>query len=292
MTDNSDEKMIAQRRAIQKIELLPSIPIVLQKIISTSSDPHSSALDMQNIIIKDQSISAAILRLANSAYYGYAKHVEDIVRAIVVIGFNTAVSVAISVSVLKTVAEKIDGEEFDKNEFWKHCIGAGEAGRIIAGEINYENPSRAYLLGLLHDIGKVALSFINKSDFDDAVFESRAVDTELFNSEKQIFGFDHQEAGEWLCTRWQLPESIIAGVRYHHAIEECPEEFVPEALVGHIANILTKSAKIGNSGNEQVPLINPQVEKMLHFKTKSFKSAKKALLEKREEIDNFLELLL
>ncbi len=190
------------------------------------------------------------------------------------------------------MAEKIDGKEFDKNEFWKHCIGAGEAGRIIAGEVNYKNPSRAYLLGLLHDIGKVALSFINKSDFDDAVFESRAVETELFNSEKQIFGFDHQEAGEWLCTRWQLPESIIAGVRYHHAVDDCPEEYLPEALVGHVANILTKSAKIGNSGNEQISQINSHAHKMLKLTTKSFESAKKVLLKKREEIDNFLDFLL
>ncbi len=106
MTDNSDDKLMLQRRAIQKIELLPSIPIVLQKIIATSGDPHSSAQDMQDIIIKDQSMTAAILKLANSAYYGYAKHVEDIVRAIVVIGFNTAVSVAISVSVLKDSGRK------------------------------------------------------------------------------------------------------------------------------------------------------------------------------------------
>ncbi|MFC1513987.1 HDOD domain-containing protein, partial [candidate division KSB1 bacterium] len=127
----SSDDMIGRRRAIQKIELLPTIPIMLQKIIETSNDPKSSAKDLQDTIVKDQSISSAILKLANSAYYGYAKAVEDIQRAVIVIGFNMAVSVAISVSVLKTVATKVTGDEFSPIEFWKHTIASGEAAKIL-----------------------------------------------------------------------------------------------------------------------------------------------------------------
>ncbi len=274
------------------MELLPSIPVVLQKIISTSNNQKSSAQDLQDIIVKDQSISAAILKLANSAYYGYAKHVEDITRAIIVIGFNTAVSVAVSVSVLKTLADKVDGDEFNKVEFWKHSIATGEAGRIIANEIAYENPARAYLIGLLHDIGKVALSFINQSEFDEAVFEARALNLELHICEDKTFGFNHQDAGNWLCTRWQLPDSIIAGIQYHHSIDVCPHAFQREALIAHISNFLVKNNGIGNSGDEMVLPINSLAESKLKLTSKNLNNAKKALLDKRKEIDNFLELLL
>ena len=199
---------------------------------------------------------------------------------------------AVSVSVLKSLANKIGGEEFNKIAFWKHSIAAGEAGRIIAIETNYENPARAYIIGLLHDIGKVALSFINKSEFDEAVFEARALSSELYKCEDKIFGFNHQDAGNWLCTRWQLPELIIAGIKYHHSIEACPAAFQQEALLAHISNFLVKDNGIGNSGGDIIPSINDLAESKLKLTPKKLNNAKKSLLDKRNEIDNFLELLL
>ena len=289
MPDNFTNKKILKRRAIQKIELLPSIPVVLQKIIATSSDPNTSAQDLQKIILKDQSITGAILKLANSAYYGYTRGIDDIGSAVVVIGFNTAVSVAISVSVFKTLSQKINDDEFNRKEFWKHTISAGEAARILAKEINYEFAGRAHIIGLLHDIGKVVLSFLFTTDFGDAVFEARTVNKELFVCEKQVFGFDHQDAGSWLGERWKLPESILAGIKYHHAIDDCPEQMQTEALIGHVANYIAKSAHFGNSGDEQLPHLHPLVESKLNITQEMLSKVENTLEKKREEIDTFLE---
>lgn len=278
-----------QRRAIQKIALLPSIPVVLQKIIETSGDPNASAHDLQETLMKDQSICAAILKLANSAYYGYAREVDDIERAVVIIGFNTSVSVAISVSVLKSLSGKSEAKEFNKEEFWKHTIAVGETARIFARLINYEFVSRAYITGLVHDIGKVVLSFLNSTDFDDAVFECRAVEKPLYDCEKDFFGFDHQDAGKWLGERWHLPESIIAGIKYHHHLEGCPDEFLNEALIVHAANRLVKSVKFGNSGNEVLSEIHPLVEEKLGITSEILETAKEKLKKAEEHIENFLQ---
>jgi len=290
MTDKSEnEKIIQKRRAIQKIEFLPSIPVMLQRIIAISNDPHSSAQDLQETIIKDQSISAAVLKLANSAYYGYPRSVGDISRAVVIIGFKTVVSVAICVSVFKSLSDKFTSREFSTEEFWKHTIAAGEAAKILAQNIKYEFSSLAYIIGLLHDIGKIALSFSNPSQFDDAVFDSRALDKPLHSCEEQIFGFDHQTAGGWLGERWQLPESILAGIKYHHNIEACPENLQDEAIIAHTANYLAKSAKFGNSGDERLRKLHPFVETKLNITSGTLEKVKSELEKKREEINMFLE---
>ncbi len=292
VSKNDDKYLVEQRRAIQKIELLPSIPITLQKIIETSSDPNSSAEDMQNTIEKDQAISAAILKLANSAYYGYARQVNDIKQAIIVIGFNTAVSVAISISVLKTLSEKFQCKEFNLVDFWRHTIATGETARIIAREIEFPLQSQAYIFGLLHDIGKVVLFFLHGSDFDDAVFESRTLKNPLHSVESKIFGFDHQTAGGWLADRWKLPEAIVSGIKYHHDIESCPKDFISEALITHAANYIVKAAEFGNSGDNSIPDLHTKVLTDLKLNMKTIKHITSALELKRKEIDAFLEMIL
>jgi len=291
LSKESEEQIISKRRAIQKIALLPSIPIILQKIIETSSNPTASAHDLQETIIKDQSISAAILKLANSAYYGYVRGVDDVERAVIIIGFNTAVSVAISVSVLKSISDKMESQEFSKEDFWIHTIASGEAAKILAIQMDYEFVSRAYIVGLIHDIGKVVLSFIDPAEFDDAVFEARAVGKPLYECETQIFNFNHQDAGQWLGEKWQLPENIIAGIQYHHKIDSCPDNFITEALIAHAANHIAKSVKFGNSGDEMIHDLHPFVEKKLKLNSKKIEAAKEELQKSREEIDNFLQAI-
>ncbi|MFC1732972.1 HDOD domain-containing protein [candidate division KSB1 bacterium] len=286
------ENLVKQRRAIQKITLLPSIPPMLQKIIQISADPSSSAEDLQKTIEKDQSIAAAILRLANSAYYGYSREVSDIKNAIVIIGFKTSVSIAISVSVLKTMSAQFTGKEFDKNEFWKHTIATGEAARLIAIKTGYSNSSQAYIIGLLHDIGKVVLHFLNGRDFEDAVFDARAMDEPLHKFETQIFGFDHQTAGSWLGDRWKLPLSIISGIQYHHNIKSCPKDHLMDALIAHVANYSAKTAKLGDSGDRQIPRLSTYVKSKLHLDNQKLKEISTELEKKREEIDLYLETIL
>ena len=213
MTNQSDnEKIIQKRRTIQKIEFLPSIPVMLQRIIAISIE-----------------------------------------------------------------------------EFWKHTFAAGEAAKILAEKINHEFSSRAYIIGLLHDIGKIVLSFSNSSQFDDAVFDSRALNKPLYSCEEKIFGFDHQTAGGWLGERWQLPESILAGIKYHHNIEACPENLQNEAIIAHAANYLAKSAKFGNSGDERLWNLHPLVETKLNITSGTLDKVKSELEKKREEINMFLE---
>lgn len=289
--DNND-KVNLKRRAIQKIEILPSIPAALQKIIEVSADPTSSALDMQTTIEKDQSISAAILKLANSAYYGYARQVDDIKQAIIVIGFNTAVSVAVSISVLKTLDEQIESTEFDLSKFWEHTIFTGEAARLVAQAANYPLVSKAYVFGLLHDIGKIVMFFIEPQSYEDAVFEARTMNHPLYECEFRTFGFDHQEAGSWLAEKWKLPKSIISAIAHHHSVDSCESEFAQEAYIANIANYITKSGKFGLNVESMTPRFDDKAFRQLKLNSKILKETTQNLEKKRKEVETFLELIL
>jgi len=247
---------------------------------------------MQNTIERDQSIAAAILKLANSAYYGYARQISDIKQAVIVIGFNTAVSVAISISVLKALTERFESAEFNLSEFWKHTIFTGEAARMIARETDFPLVSQAYIIGLLHDLGKIVQFYLNAQDFEDALFESRTLKKPLNDCESKIFGFDHQDAGAWLGDKWKLPQAIVAGMKHHHDVETCPKKFWKEVYIANAANYIVNKGKFGMSGNGGSAILHKKADESMKIDPKTFDHITAALELKRKEVDAFLDTII
>jgi HD-like signal output (HDOD) protein len=151
------ELEIKRRRIIEEIKGLPTLPVIMLKILECIDDPHSSANDLRNIIINDIAISSKVLSLSNSAYYGYKKGILDITRAIVFLGFETVIDVALSVSLGSLLNPYKNNLIISLSDLWEHSIAAGEAGRLCAKEKFYPYQERAFLIGLMHDIGKIAL---------------------------------------------------------------------------------------------------------------------------------------
>jgi len=282
----SDQK----RRFIQKITILPTIPVVFYKIIQCADDPKSSASDLKNTILNDQSISAKVLNLANSAYYGFMKQVKDVTQAIVVLGFDTVVDVAISVSILKAF-EGIKSEEFDKEKFWIHSLAAAETAKLIGKKKNLGSLEFYFVLGLLHDIGKVILSNFFTDDYDTALLDARASDSYIRESEKKIFGFDHTDAGGWLGEKWKFPNRIILPIRFHHQIEKLPADFNEEIYITYLANYLASVSEIGFSGNYKEPFLNEIVLTKLSFNNDDVTALTKQLKKLTPKIETFFEAL-
>ena len=178
-----------KRILIQRIKILPTIPVIFHRILQCTEDPKSSASDLKETILKDQSISAKILNLANSAYYGYMKKVEDITQAIVILGFDTIIDVAVSVSVLKAFND-IRIEVFEKEKFWMHSLATAETSKLISKYLQEKSLEVYFIIGLLHDIGKVILSYFFSEDYDTVIFDTRVSNSYVYESEKKVFGFD------------------------------------------------------------------------------------------------------
>jgi HD-like signal output (HDOD) protein len=135
-------------------------------------------------------------------------------------------------------------------QFWEHNIAAGQAARIIAEECEYPYLEQAFLIGLMHDIGKAILASNFTREFNIAVENAQDLDKYIWETEFEIFGFNHAEAGAWLAQYWKFPKQLILPIQFHHNIDGMPEECKTEILLAHASNFLAKKSGIGNSGDD------------------------------------------
>jgi c-di-GMP-related signal transduction protein len=143
------------RLGIRNIKNLPTLPVIVSRVLEVADDSGSSANELADIVSKDMSVSAKVLNLANSAFYGFSRRITTIPQAVVVLGFDTVRSFALSVSVFETLKQTTDDVSFDREAFWIYSIGCGTSARLIAKNLNYKDTGTFFVAGLLHDLGKV-----------------------------------------------------------------------------------------------------------------------------------------
>ena len=141
--------------AIRNIKNLPTLPIIVTRILRVATDSGSSANELAELISRDMSVSAKVLNLANSAFYGFSSRIATIPQAVVVLGFGTVRSLALGVSVFDTMHQAAGGKSFDREAFWIHSIGCGTACKLIARTLGQKDIGTPFVAGLLHDLGKL-----------------------------------------------------------------------------------------------------------------------------------------
>lgn len=238
-----------RRRFIEQMEGLPTLPTIMLKIFECIDDPRSSAEDLKKIIVNDMAISARVLKIANSAYFGVSREIFDVSRAIVVLGFDLVIDIAVSVSLASLMAPKEGALVLPTEQLWEHCIAAGQAGKLVAKAAKYPQIEQAFMTGLFHDIGKAAMAAKFTRDFNSAVEQAQDCDEFLWEAEEKIFGFTHADSGAWLARYWKFPEQLIMPIQYHHRPGQMPGDYKTEVLIAHVANYITKKSGIGSSGD-------------------------------------------
>jgi len=233
------------RRQIESIKQLPTLPQVMERVMEVITDPKSSAPDLGREIAKDQSLTAKILRMVNSAFYGFYRRIDGVGDAVAILGYNEVRILTLTISVFDSFGPSRTG--WDRPRFWHHALataigteGLAQGSKTLAKE--------AYVAGLLHDIGKVAFDKLLGSDWirvlKRADEEGRALDV----MEEEEFGASHATAGGWLAEQWHLPERISQAIMFHHNLAEVQRDNALAPLV-HLANVVVKQEDIGYSGN-------------------------------------------
>ena len=152
--NDSQEKI---KRIVHSIQDLPTLPVVANRVISLIDNPQAGWSDVSRVIEHDQSLTANVLKLANSAYYGFSREISTIKQAVSLLGFNTISQLVMCASVFDMFKGGKTSVFFNRKEFWKHSIACALASQIIAKKTDYPKSEIAFTGGLLHDIGKVAL---------------------------------------------------------------------------------------------------------------------------------------
>jgi HD-like signal output (HDOD) protein len=204
---------------LQGLQQIPTIPAVLAPLLRYLQQPMEQ-LDVQKVtdlIAQDKSLAAQCLQMANSPLFGRWQKVESLRGAVVGLGFQRVSDIAMSCSVLNMMPRD---SGIDPVAFWEHSLGCALVCRHIARKISYGDPGKAYLAGLLHDIGIIVNLWVLPKDFVEAFKLASAEGIPLHEAEEKVLGFTHCESGQLLAERWELAPDLTEVVSLHHTPDE------------------------------------------------------------------------
>lgn len=229
---------------------LPTLPTIAIEVSRLASNPLTGMSDIVRIIRNDPSLTAKILRVANSAFYGMPRRIESLNMALVVLGMRELNNLVTCITVLKTFPGAVGATEFDRHSFWEHSAGCGELARVIAARLRLRFHGVEFTAGLLHDIGKIVLDQYVHAEFVAALVLSRREGLSPVEAEQRTIGADHAEIGAWLAERWLLPLSIVESIRYHHR----PEQAAHHASLSAVVRLGDLFAKVLQDRAVRTPL--------------------------------------
>ncbi len=238
------------RQGVDAIDTLPTIPVTLEKIFSILEADNKSARDLENIIKYDQSLSAKILSVANSAFYGLRMQVTTISRAVVAIGFTEVKNLAISVALMNFFTTKTKFPGFSVDIFWLHSIGVGIVSRMIARIRANIDAESLFTCGIVHDIGRVALCASFPEDFMAILDIKNQENCSMLEAEER-YGLKHTLVGRWLAEKWQFPEVFVQTISCHHHPYK-QKTFLPAAGIVQLADILIHRAGLGEEPDDSL----------------------------------------
>jgi len=195
---------------------LPAMPQVASKVLELSSDPNTSADQLQQVISDDQAMTGRILKIANSAMYSCSRKVKTLTEAIVMLGFNSIRSLVVTSAARNLYNTRKVTTGLKERLLWEHSVGAAFACRLLVQERIPKLAEEAFLAGLMHDIGKLVLNLRVPEQFDEIVQLVYNDNRSFHLTEKEILGFNHAEVGARLVNKWNLSPVLEDTILNHH----------------------------------------------------------------------------
>ncbi len=225
----ADESLQVAHLAVKQLSHIATLPEVTLGIIELVEDPNSSAQDLNALIGRDPALSARVLKVVNSAFYGLPRQIGSINRAISLLGLNAVKNIAIAASLAKLFRGGALCDRFDAKELWAHSIAVATASKLLAKEARKSSGDEAFLAGLMHDIGVMVALQTDRAKlvkvFGDMQFDADGnplIDFRMV--ERAVFGADHGHFGEALCEQWKFPRSLALACGHHHDPMRAPAE--------------------------------------------------------------------
>lgn len=276
------EKRKEVKKRLKKLEGLPTLPPIVQKLSYMIEDEKVSLNQIAEVIEKDQVITSKLLRIANSAFYGFPKRISTVQSAIFLLGINVIRILIMTSSIFEIIHREDVG-------LWEHSIGVAACSKILAEKLSIKEPQEIATAGLLHDLGRVIQKVSFKEEYEEIRnLVKRGVDP--LKAEEAILGLNHSDLGAFLLKQWNLPERLIEPVLAHHELEKA-KEFKKEAMVVHLADVLIHARGYGETLYQKVPSLNSKSLSILKISPKEFKDIFSALEPKLYELKFFTQEL-
>jgi putative nucleotidyltransferase with HDIG domain len=270
----------AFRERVERISNLPTLPNLLEKFNEMIQDPSVSMDTLGRELSKDQVITSKLLKLVNSAFYGFPGRISTLTHALVLLGYDALKGLIITSSIFENLSP-------DAYPLWRHSIAVSLASRTIATKLSLQDREEYAVAGLLHDIGKVILHIEAPQEYGAVINHAHTSGQSLWMAESEILGFNHATIGLWICKEWTLPAKLATPIGYHHIPSDATEHTKRVAVVS-LADIMVRG--MGSGAEDDLPLepADPFIAKQIPLTTQLLEE----LVEKIEmEIEGVTDLV-
>ena len=230
---------------------LASLPSVVMTAMEMLNNPKTSASDIGEIISQDPGLTIKLLKIVNSAFYGFPSRIDTISRAITIVGTLELTDLILGSSAIQ-VFSRIPNRLVNMRQFWEHSLYTAVVARILARYLRAPNTERCFVMGLLHDVGSLIMYRQKPDEARRALEMADKEDMPLPDAEREIFGFDHGEVGAELMRSWNLPDSFVTATRYHHQPSAAGSHRLETATI-HLADVITGMVHATPDGTPRAP---------------------------------------
>ncbi|HOG18708.1 MAG: phosphodiesterase [Syntrophaceae bacterium PtaU1.Bin231] len=269
------------RNRIENISALPTVPGTLKRISGIIEKPRLALEEISRFVASDPALTSKVLKMVNSAVYGFPGRISSVPHAIMLLGLNVVKGLLLGVSVFDIMQKVMGG-------LWEHSVACAVVSRSIAEKMKVKDPEEVSVSGLLHDMGKVILMLEYQEQYQEAMRSAESRQLPISQTEKEIFQETHAAVGMWLSQKWRFPANLVEAMAYHHSPSLA--KIAPmETAVVHLADGLVRARGVGFAGDPFVPAVDPAAFDLLGLSDGDIRDVL-AALEKSIEQDADLSL--
>ncbi len=276
------------------VKTVPSFPPVMVKLLEICSDEDASIDSLSKLVETDPGMSAKILGVVNYAAYRRQHAITEVSDAVLHLGFDEVKKLALGVTVFEKIFKTGKQKQFDRFFFWRHCLCVATLSAAIAREILYPKPGEAYIGGLLHDFGKILFDLQGRVNYDDFVSRIAKHTGPMILEEKAIMGMGHDDLGAYYCSLWDLPDSLVLNVKYHHQRYGHLNLSKNDALlisIVSLANFLSWTQGMGSFNIIRPPILQPEVERNIKLSSINFNKVIRHMDREMENTSKFYKFV-
>ena len=280
-------KSASLKRIIGRVRDLPTLPRTVLKITELVNDPKSSARDLAKVITDDQVLTARLLKLVNSSFYGFPQRIATVTGAIVLLGFDAIRNLLLTTSVFGLFPTKCKEDRFGIERFWDHSLGCAVGAKIIGDYMRYDKIEELFVSGLLHDIGKIVEFLFLPEDFNKVISLVEDENILFADAERRVLDYTHAEVGELLAERWNMSSKLVNVIAHHHQ-PVLAGRFSREAAIIHLADILCRAMDMGSGGDNKIPSLDRKTWDALQLKISAIEPIGEEMERQFQDISLFI----
>lgn len=252
MISQSSDTEAKIKAILAQVNTLKPLPANLTRSLKLMEEPEISVKEVAAVISLDQALVARILKLANSAYYGFIHPASTLQEAIARLGFRRTKTVLFTVSYSSSMGRGVKGYNLGQGILWQHSVAVAMIAQRLATKVGYTSPDEAYIAGLLHDIGKLVLEQHFQIDWNRLLALGEMQSLMLYEAELQLLGVNHAQVGGALAEKWNLPVGLVDAITHHHSPESAPTSPDLAAII-HIADLICLHMGVGLTHDSFMP---------------------------------------